>query len=274
MADAVPVTRGDQLIPTFAVSRDGRWLVYDSHLAGNRDIYRVHLSGGEPDRLTDDLEEDLMPSWSPDGAEIAFQSRRHGTHDVFVVNGDGTNLRRVTSAPGDERTPAWSPDGTSLAYAGEDGLYVVERASRSGVFGPPRRIMVGRATSARWSPDGRYIAFVAPDGSPRIVPADGGEAQTLWSATAANRYARPEEFRGVWLDWSVDGSVLYYRVPRGTAGWRIWAIRLSRSAPQLLFDESDPSHFYGPAMAADSHRLYFGAGWNESDIWLVTLRPR
>jgi Tol biopolymer transport system component len=43
---AIPVTSGNQVIEAMHVSRDGRWLLYDSDLRGNSDIYRIPVNGG------------------------------------------------------------------------------------------------------------------------------------------------------------------------------------------------------------------------------------
>ena len=40
---ATPMTTGNQVIEYMRVSRDGRWLLYDSNLRGNSDIYRIPL---------------------------------------------------------------------------------------------------------------------------------------------------------------------------------------------------------------------------------------
>ena len=43
------------------LSRDGRWLYYDSDLSGNSDLYRMALPGGAPERLTTDPADDFFP---------------------------------------------------------------------------------------------------------------------------------------------------------------------------------------------------------------------
>ena len=48
------LTFGVQLVETADMSSDGRWLVYDSDLGGNTDLYRMALPSGTPERLTTD----------------------------------------------------------------------------------------------------------------------------------------------------------------------------------------------------------------------------
>jgi len=58
---AHPVTTGSQTIEGVDVSRDGRWLVFDSDRDGNPDIYKMATGGGEPIRLTTDSAGDSQP---------------------------------------------------------------------------------------------------------------------------------------------------------------------------------------------------------------------
>jgi len=44
---ATRLTNGSQVIESMRVSPDGRWLLYDSDLRGNSDIYRIPVTGGE-----------------------------------------------------------------------------------------------------------------------------------------------------------------------------------------------------------------------------------
>jgi eukaryotic-like serine/threonine-protein kinase len=49
---ATQVTSGNQLIEAVRVSPDGRWLLYDSDVRGNADIYRIPAAGGQAEQLT------------------------------------------------------------------------------------------------------------------------------------------------------------------------------------------------------------------------------
>ena len=60
-AGAQPVTQGHQSIEGIAISRDGRWLVFDWDRGGNQAIYRMPVSGGEPEALSADSRGDFMP---------------------------------------------------------------------------------------------------------------------------------------------------------------------------------------------------------------------
>jgi hypothetical protein len=81
-ATATRITNANEYIEVVAVSRDGKWLFYDSNLAGGSDIFRLSLGGGEPERLTTNVADDFYPSPSPDGKEVVFHSWRSGSRDL------------------------------------------------------------------------------------------------------------------------------------------------------------------------------------------------
>src|SRR5262245_42657897 len=136
-SSAIQLTHGSQFVETTLLSRDGRWLYYDSDLSGNMDLYRMALPNGAPERLTSDSSDDFWPEPSPDGREVAFHSWRSGSRDIWVMPLDGGPLQRVTSSPAQEAMAMWSPDGNRLAYAifGVGGIYTVRRVN--GVWQKP-----------------------------------------------------------------------------------------------------------------------------------------
>ena len=66
---AVPITTGNQATEVMRLSPDGKWLVYDSDLNGNADVFIVPSEGGTPRQLNDDPSDDLAPGlvsrWDP-----------------------------------------------------------------------------------------------------------------------------------------------------------------------------------------------------------------
>ena len=97
------------------VTADRKWLVYNSNLHGQSDIFRMALDGGQPTRLTADLADDFAPSVSSDSRWLAFHSFRTKSRDVFVQPFEGGPAQQVTATPGQESYPFWFPDG-SLAF--------------------------------------------------------------------------------------------------------------------------------------------------------------
>ena len=159
------------------VSPDGTTVVFD--MLG--DIYTVPIGGGEASALTDGIEWNMEPTFSPDGTRIAFISDRQGADNLWVMKADGSDPKAVSQ----ERehlvhNPAWSPDGQFLAAkknftssrsipAGEiwlfhagggGGLQLIERP-----HGPQSQKNIAEPA---FSPDGRYVYF-SQDTTPGVV---------------------------------------------------------------------------------------------------------
>src|SRR5690606_15467363 len=73
------ITSGDQIIETVRVSPDRQWLLYDSNIRGNVDIFRMPIEGGEPEQLTYHPANDFAPAVSHDARWLAFHSWRTET---------------------------------------------------------------------------------------------------------------------------------------------------------------------------------------------------
>jgi Tol biopolymer transport system component len=266
-SEATPITEGGQAIEGIGVSPDGRWLVFDSDRRGNADIYRMMFPDGEPEQLTDDPADDMIPSWSPDGQEIVFYSFRHGTRDVFVMNADGGNEQRVTDDPAQDRYPDWSPDGNSIVFqsdrTGRSELWVVSREDRSSEWGTPRQLTVDGGALPRWSPDGRWVAYRRR--GTWIIPPEGGEPRLI---ADLSDYGTSPQFP----EWSSDGRTVYIKAWGSEGRASFWSARVDGGTPRLLVRFDDPAvASHRAEFTTDGERFYFTIGRQESDIWMMEL---
>ncbi len=277
---AVPVTTGEQEIENVAVSRDGRWLLYDSNVAGNSDVYRVPLVGGlraagAPERITTDPADDFAPELSPDGTEVAFHSWRAGSRDIWVQPLDGRPTERVTSSPQQEWLPVWSPDARALAYEGFTTgsvlrtTWIARREANGGWGRLVRRL--APASWPAWSPDGHWLAFATgvAGGSLGVVPVDSGPSRIVL-APARDGMTGAEK-----PQWSPDGRTLYFKSHDARGAASIWSVPVAGGTPRLLVRLDDPTRpSYRPQWAFGNGRAYFAIDDRQSDLWVMDASAR
>jgi eukaryotic-like serine/threonine-protein kinase len=267
-AGATPLTTGSQVIEGVHLSRDAQWLVYDSDLAGNSDIYRLSLTkaGSDPERLTTDPADDFAPDLSPDGREIAFHSWRSGSRDIYVQPLDGRPLQRVTSSPEQELQPRWSPDGSALTYS--EGLQSssirIVRRGTDGAWQKSVRTLAG--FDAAWSPDGRSLAYVTLNGggSLFVAAADSGAPRIVVDAREPSNPAAESP------DWSDDGRTLYFKSHDTKGNASIWSVPAAGGKPKLLIRFDDPTRpSYRSQWAVRRGRAYFTIEDRQGDVWMI-----
>ena len=267
--EARPVTSANQIVEGLGISRDGRWLTFDSNLDGIQQIYLIPAEGGEPRRLTSDPVGAFAPDFSPDGREIAFHSQRNATRDIYVVRVDGTGEQRLTSDSAESFQPAFSPDGLHLAYLNNPphGVFLLRRDSIGGAWRQAGSV-VSEGGVPRWSPDGTRLVLAGSRGI-HIVTLAGTRRVVFQVKDGTPRAGR-------WPEWSPDGSTIYFRAnsPEGEDG--LYAIPAAGGREQLVVRFDDPgARVGGPAVSIGNGRFYFAVAQLESDIFTMRLvRPR
>jgi serine/threonine-protein kinase len=267
--EARPITTGDQTIENPDLSTDGKWLVFDSNLEGNQDLYVMPATGGEARRITKSPANDMSPDFSPDGRELAFHSIRGAYRQVFVINADGSGERQLTDGVEQLYNPAFSPDGLHIAYSTSTStVFLLSRPDPGGAWRAPVRLPIESGYGPRWSPDGKSLVFDIRRGGDGIgvFPLGGTAPRIVISGgTAGLHFLR-------WPDWSPDGRTIYFRAfgPDGIEGVYQIAATGGASKPLVRFDNPAMSVF-GGAVLAGNGLFYFVVGEIESDIYVVDL---
>ncbi len=259
--DAVPLTRGNQIVEGIDVSRDGRTLVFDSNRGGNSDIYRLTVGDMEPVRLTTDPAPDFMPRLSADGQKILFHSMRAGHRDVFSIRTDGTAEQALAAGPQEEMNPDWSPTGDSIVYVvlEQEGVEI-----RSLMDGSVRREPLA-ARFPRWSPSRGVIGSATSEG---LAVLDLEEDRISLLVRSSRPGFGPEI-----NVWAPDGKTQYY-LESQPSGWSGWSI-VEGETPRLILRFDDPLRQparYG--LATDGRTLFMTLGSHESDIWVLDLEEQ
>ena len=103
------------------ISPDGKTIaVTDKTETGKSCIYKLHVGGGTPTRITA-----AVPSywhgWSPDGQTLAYCGFRDDVIDIFISPVGGGPERKLTSGPGHKDGPDFISDGCWLWFNGDMG---------------------------------------------------------------------------------------------------------------------------------------------------------
>ena len=264
-AAATRITNANETIEAMTISPDEKWLLYDSDLSGNADLFRLPLSGGDPEQLTTDRADDFAPDASPDGREVVFHSWRGGSRDIYVMRLDGRGVERVTDSPLQEALARWSPDGKAVAYtnlAPALGLWVSRRDS-AGHWGKPKQLRVGGFFPV-WSPDGRSIAFTTTviGGTMKVISVESGVERTLVEGIGQIQ----------WTAW-VKSGLIYLCGHDAQGNAAIWSLSPAGGAPRLIVRFDPLLHpSFRPVLAVGNGKFYFSTEDRESDVWVMDVR--
>lgn len=85
------ITHNDVQESAPAVSRDGKYILFNTKETGNFEIYRLDTTNGAVARLTNTAGDSGTPVFSQDGNKIVFVSDRGGTSALYQMTVNGTN---------------------------------------------------------------------------------------------------------------------------------------------------------------------------------------
>ena len=200
--EARRITDAAEGVSNYALSRDGRWIVYRSGKSGEEQLYRLPIEGVEhatPEQVTHERAGVGTWRWAPDSRRIYFiaanevdpdeKLRREKKFTVEIRNAetplsslwalefDPVSATRLTvDSPFSVSDFTISNDGQWVAFRGASGERYKRNITQERLYadlyllesssGRIERLTnneeVGES-GASFSPDGRWIAFSAPD---------------------------------------------------------------------------------------------------------------
>ncbi|HKT26654.1 Tol-Pal system beta propeller repeat protein TolB [Dyella sp.] len=132
---------------------DGQSIYFTSDRSGRPQIYRVAASGGTPERVSFQGQQNLNAAVSYDGKQIAMVQANGNVYRIAIMDQSlGGQVRFISPGPIDE-SPSFAPNASMLIYAATDGsrdvLYAV---SNDGMVRQRLALADGDVRSPAWGP--------------------------------------------------------------------------------------------------------------------------
>jgi len=184
-----------QVIRQAVTSPDGKWLVFSA--LGH--LYKKRLPNGTPERLTNSLEYEYDPAFSPDGKSIVYVTWNDSTSgSISKVKSSGGTPERISSKKGIFRTPSFSHNGEWIVYEREGGSNTLGPAytAKPGIYmipakGGKEKFVTKRGEAPTFSRDDSRIYYQTGGGLEKNYnwcKTDGEDERSIFKTTYAKQF--------------------------------------------------------------------------------------
>ncbi|MCE2396148.1 PD40 domain-containing protein [Candidatus Poribacteria bacterium] len=246
-------------------------IAFGSDRDGNPEIYVMDADGRNQQRLTENLNNDWSPSWSPDDKRIAFVSNRDGhfNYEIYVIDADGGNEQRLTNNPDEDKFPSWSPDGKRIVFSArraghfENKFAITEEIYVMDADGRNQQRLTENLFSdwyPSWSPDGKRITFA----SDRKGDLQNFEIYVM-DANGRNQQRLTNNRHQDWKpSWSPDGKRIAFSSQRD-GNYEIYVMDADGENQRNLTNNShsdgSPAWFNSPFSVSPAGKKFTMWGW-------------
>jgi len=229
------------------------------------------------------------PQWHPDGESISLEGTDgEGGKGIYLMDIDSESVSPIVQIEEDEEiySHRWSADGKTLFYTKgkpkEKTSWIRVHDMNTG----QDQELPGSPNDARdidISPDGKSLVLLNQGAiqakqekrSLRIIPAEGGEPQELYSFEGMGNYT-------ITPAWSPDGKYIYLPLPAESADdlelkksgfpdkWDMWRVSIDDGQPQKL--DINMARFVNLSVHPDGRFIAFssfGRAIKYSEVWVM-----
>jgi Tol biopolymer transport system component len=145
--------QGARVIGGPAISPNSRYIAFSVRQHEQTLLYVMQADGTNARILTDSLDLQGSPAWSPDGQSITSAAGDHGVPHLFRVSADGRSTTPFVQEYSVD--PAWEPDGRFVVYTGPDigTTFSVKAVTAEGATHPLPALTLTRGA--------RHLAFLS-----------------------------------------------------------------------------------------------------------------
>jgi TolB protein len=195
-----------------AISPDGQTIAFASNRGGYWDIYLMDLDTGSVTRLSDTLQYDGAPAWSPDGQWLVYETYIDDNLEIQIQSvATPADAYLLTNDPGADFSPAWSPQGRQIAFisnqSGENEVWLADLdKSEEQRFYNLSQNPNSKETHPAWSPDGTSLLWVVEqDGMRNLFVNEVSSGDTIEAPVVLSQRNLGG---GDWPAWSTDGEII------------------------------------------------------------------
>jgi His/Glu/Gln/Arg/opine family amino acid ABC transporter permease subunit len=226
-------------------------------------------------RLTEGIDLNTLPAWSPNGEQIAFtsQNQEDKSVDLYLLEVREHDVTRLTDNANENSAPTWSPDGEQIAFLSEDeddsDIYLIDSNGgnmRALVETPANEV------SPVWSPDGTKIAFLSEREDSLFdifrVNVDGSDLVQLTGDVPA--YGKSTDGLSN-LSWSPDGRQIAFMAKDESGNVDVYVMDADGGDVTRLTDSPGDDVF--PVWSPDGERIAFTSKRGGVYLNIYTMKP-
>ena len=226
---------------------DSSEIVFESNHTGLANLWRVHVTGGDPEPLLASTDEGIFPSISLKQNRLAFLRSASDTNLWKLdLSTPAAAPSRIVASTREDSAPEFSPGGRRITFASNrSGSYEIYVCNTDGSSQQQLTSMQGPDTGTpRWSPDGKQIAFDSRregHSDVFVIGAQGGTPRRLTDSPYDSQTPA----------WSHDGKWIYLTMQR--SGYELWKIPAAGGSPVQITQNGG----LWPEESSDGRFLYY-----------------